>query len=47
MVGWLIYWLLIILQPGERGTIKAQSNFNVSEDVAALRKAIEGIGTVL
>ncbi|XP_016416666.1 annexin A3-like [Sinocyclocheilus rhinocerous] len=31
--------------PGERGTIKAKSNFNVSEDVAALRKAIEGIGT--
>ncbi|XP_050965958.1 annexin A3a [Labeo rohita] len=31
--------------PGERGTIKASSNFNVSEDVAALRKAIEGIGT--
>uniref|UniRef100_A0A673JU42 Annexin n=1 Tax=Sinocyclocheilus rhinocerous TaxID=307959 RepID=A0A673JU42_9TELE len=28
-----------------RGTIKAKSNFNVSEDVAALRKAIEGIGT--
>uniref|UniRef100_A0A672MUJ4 Annexin n=1 Tax=Sinocyclocheilus grahami TaxID=75366 RepID=A0A672MUJ4_SINGR len=31
--------------PGERGTIKAKANFNVSEDVAALRKAIEGIGT--
>ncbi|XP_059406355.1 annexin A3a [Carassius carassius] len=31
--------------PGERGTIKAKSDFNVSEDVAALRKAIEGIGT--
>ncbi|XP_026066956.1 annexin A3-like [Carassius auratus] len=30
---------------GERGTIKAKSDFNVSEDVAALRKAIEGIGT--
>ncbi|ROL55420.1 Annexin A3 [Anabarilius grahami] len=33
------------LWPGERGTIKAKANFNVSEDVAALRKAIEGIGT--
>lgn len=31
--------------PGERGTIKAKANFNVSEDVAALRKAIEGFGT--
>ncbi|XP_073695678.1 annexin A3-like [Garra rufa] len=31
--------------PGERGTIKAHPNFNVNEDVAALRKAIEGIGT--
>ncbi|XP_043095641.1 annexin A3-like [Puntigrus tetrazona] len=31
--------------PGERGTIKAKANFNVGEDVAALRKAIEGIGT--
>uniref|UniRef100_A0A8C1NW18 Annexin n=1 Tax=Cyprinus carpio TaxID=7962 RepID=A0A8C1NW18_CYPCA len=31
--------------PGERGTIKAKADFNVSEDVAALRKAIEGIGT--
>ncbi|XP_067262826.1 annexin A3-like [Chanodichthys erythropterus] len=31
--------------PGERGTIKAKANFNVSEDVAALRKAIEGLGT--
>ncbi|KAG1958978.1 annexin A3a [Pimephales promelas] len=31
--------------PGERGTIKAKASFNVSEDVAALRKAIEGIGT--
>nr|AAH81392.1 Annexin A3a [Danio rerio] len=31
--------------PGERGTIKAKANFNVSEDVAALRKAIEGVGT--
>ncbi|XP_043095640.1 annexin A3-like [Puntigrus tetrazona] len=31
--------------PGERGTIKAASNFNVNEDVAALRKAMEGIGT--
>uniref|UniRef100_A0A672MUV2 Annexin n=1 Tax=Sinocyclocheilus grahami TaxID=75366 RepID=A0A672MUV2_SINGR len=31
--------------PGERGTIKAKANFNVSEDVAALRKAMEGIGT--
>ncbi|XP_067262824.1 annexin A3-like [Chanodichthys erythropterus] len=31
--------------PGERGTIKAKANFNVNEDVAALRKAIEGIGT--
>ncbi|XP_050965959.1 annexin A3-like [Labeo rohita] len=30
---------------GERGTIKAKANFNVSEDVAALRKALEGIGT--
>uniref|UniRef100_A0A8C1WQ11 Annexin n=1 Tax=Cyprinus carpio TaxID=7962 RepID=A0A8C1WQ11_CYPCA len=29
----------------ERGTIKAKADFNVSEDVAALRKAIEGIGT--
>uniref|UniRef100_A0A671L7L3 Annexin n=1 Tax=Sinocyclocheilus anshuiensis TaxID=1608454 RepID=A0A671L7L3_9TELE len=28
-----------------RGTIKAKANFNVSEDVAALRKAMEGIGT--
>uniref|UniRef100_A0A8C2I748 Annexin n=1 Tax=Cyprinus carpio TaxID=7962 RepID=A0A8C2I748_CYPCA len=28
-----------------RGTIKAKADFNVSEDVAALRKAIEGIGT--
>uniref|UniRef100_A0A8C1ZCF3 Annexin n=1 Tax=Cyprinus carpio TaxID=7962 RepID=A0A8C1ZCF3_CYPCA len=33
------------LWPGERGTIKAKADFNVSEDVAALRKAIEGIGT--
>ncbi|XP_056314266.1 annexin A3a isoform X2 [Danio aesculapii] len=33
------------LWPGERGTIKAKANFNVSEDVAALRKAIEGFGT--
>uniref|UniRef100_A0A8C1NY30 Annexin n=1 Tax=Cyprinus carpio TaxID=7962 RepID=A0A8C1NY30_CYPCA len=31
--------------PGERGTIKAKPDFNVSEDVAALRKAIDGIGT--
>lgn len=31
--------------PGERGTIKAKANFNASEDVAALRKAIEGLGT--
>ncbi|XP_051551626.1 annexin A3a [Myxocyprinus asiaticus] len=31
--------------PGERGTIKAKANFNVSEDVAALRKAIQGFGT--
>ncbi|KAK7173390.1 hypothetical protein R3I93_003269 [Phoxinus phoxinus] len=31
--------------PGARGTIKAIASFNVSEDVAALRKAIEGIGT--
>uniref|UniRef100_A0A671L5I4 Annexin n=1 Tax=Sinocyclocheilus anshuiensis TaxID=1608454 RepID=A0A671L5I4_9TELE len=29
----------------KRGTIKAKANFNVSEDVAALRKAMEGIGT--
>uniref|UniRef100_A0A8C1R8W3 Annexin n=1 Tax=Cyprinus carpio TaxID=7962 RepID=A0A8C1R8W3_CYPCA len=29
----------------ERGTIKAKPDFNVSEDVAALRKAIDGIGT--
>uniref|UniRef100_A0A8C1WKH3 Annexin n=1 Tax=Cyprinus carpio TaxID=7962 RepID=A0A8C1WKH3_CYPCA len=28
-----------------RGTIKAKPDFNVSEDVAALRKAIDGIGT--
>ncbi|XP_073717144.1 annexin A3a [Misgurnus anguillicaudatus] len=30
---------------GERGTIKAKANFNVNEDVAALRKAIQGMGT--
>uniref|UniRef100_A0A8C1NV60 Annexin n=1 Tax=Cyprinus carpio TaxID=7962 RepID=A0A8C1NV60_CYPCA len=29
----------------KRGTIKAKPDFNVSEDVAALRKAIDGIGT--
>ncbi|XP_016416669.1 annexin A3-like [Sinocyclocheilus rhinocerous] len=33
------------LWPGERGTIKAKANFSVSEDVAALRKATEDIGT--
>uniref|UniRef100_A0A671L5G8 Annexin n=1 Tax=Sinocyclocheilus anshuiensis TaxID=1608454 RepID=A0A671L5G8_9TELE len=37
--------LVAIGTPGERGTIKAKANFNVSEDVAALRKAMEGIGT--
>ncbi|TRY85666.1 hypothetical protein DNTS_020365 [Danionella cerebrum] len=31
--------------PGERGTIRAKADFNVGEDVAALRKAIEGLGT--
>uniref|UniRef100_A0A8C2I7H9 Annexin n=1 Tax=Cyprinus carpio TaxID=7962 RepID=A0A8C2I7H9_CYPCA len=37
-------WVSKILQT-TRGTIKAKADFNVSEDVAALRKAIEGIGT--
>ncbi|KAM8885614.1 annexin A3a [Spinachia spinachia] len=30
---------------GERGTIKPKTGFNAEEDVAALRKAIEGLGT--
>ncbi|XP_051534814.1 annexin A3-like [Myxocyprinus asiaticus] len=30
---------------GEKGSIKAKANFNVSEDVAALRKALQGLGT--
>ncbi|KAL4617482.1 annexin A3 isoform X1 [Arapaima gigas] len=32
-------------QSSDRGSIKDKSNFNASEDVAALRKAIEGFGT--
>uniref|UniRef100_A0A673FT46 Annexin n=1 Tax=Sinocyclocheilus rhinocerous TaxID=307959 RepID=A0A673FT46_9TELE len=47
-VGWEKLRLLLHDQSKslrERGTIKAKANFNVSEDVAALRKAIEGIGT--
>ncbi|XP_056601738.1 annexin A3-like [Triplophysa dalaica] len=31
--------------PVERGTIKPKANFNVNEDVAALRSAIQGFGT--
>uniref|UniRef100_A0A8C9X842 Annexin n=1 Tax=Sander lucioperca TaxID=283035 RepID=A0A8C9X842_SANLU len=31
--------------PGRTGTVKDKANFKVEEDVSALRKAIEGIGT--
>ncbi|KAM6943745.1 annexin A3a isoform 1-T1 [Lycodopsis pacificus] len=30
---------------GERGTVKAKANFDAGEDVAALKDAIEGLGT--
>ncbi|MGH0178263.1 UNVERIFIED_CONTAM: hypothetical protein FKN15_076766 [Acipenser sinensis] len=33
------------MKAGQRGTIKAYSNFNAAADVKALRSAIEGIGT--
>uniref|UniRef100_A0A3B4WDA6 Annexin n=1 Tax=Seriola lalandi dorsalis TaxID=1841481 RepID=A0A3B4WDA6_SERLL len=32
-------------QSSARGTIKDKANFKVEEDVAALRKAMEGLGT--
>uniref|UniRef100_A0AAR2KDI4 Annexin n=1 Tax=Pygocentrus nattereri TaxID=42514 RepID=A0AAR2KDI4_PYGNA len=34
-----------IFQSSARGTVKEKPGFNPSEDVAALRKAIEGLGT--
>uniref|UniRef100_A0AAX7T7E4 Annexin n=1 Tax=Astatotilapia calliptera TaxID=8154 RepID=A0AAX7T7E4_ASTCA len=33
------------LQSGERGTIKPKANFNAEQDAAALKKALEGLGT--
>uniref|UniRef100_A0A669F7G9 Annexin n=1 Tax=Oreochromis niloticus TaxID=8128 RepID=A0A669F7G9_ORENI len=33
------------LQSGERGTIKPKANFDADQDAAALKKAIEGLGT--
>ncbi|MEQ2256140.1 hypothetical protein ILYODFUR_021354 [Ilyodon furcidens] len=30
---------------GQRGTIKPKANFNAQEDAAALKKAMEGLGT--
>ncbi|KAK6492532.1 annexin A3-like isoform X1 [Huso huso] len=35
----------LLKKAGQRGTIKAYSNFNAAADVKALRSAIEGIGT--
>lgn len=34
-----------VLQTGDRGTIKPKANFDAGEDVAALKDAIEGLGT--
>uniref|UniRef100_A0A4W6CFZ2 Annexin n=1 Tax=Lates calcarifer TaxID=8187 RepID=A0A4W6CFZ2_LATCA len=34
-----------VCQSNTRGTVKDKANFKVEEDVAALRKAIEGLGT--
>lgn len=33
------------LQSGERGTIKPKANFDAEQDAAALKKALEGLGT--
>ncbi|XP_061586646.1 annexin A3a [Cololabis saira] len=33
------------VQTGERGTVKPEANFDAEEDAAALREAIEGLGT--
>lgn len=33
-----------MIQSSVRGTVKDKANFKVDEDVAALRKAIEGLG---
>lgn len=33
-------------QVGKRGTIKPKANFDAKEDAVALRKAIEGLGTL-
>lgn len=34
------------LEVGERGTIKPKANFDAKEDAVALRKALEGLGTL-
>lgn len=34
-------------QSNVRGTVKDKPNFKVDEDVSALKKAIEGIGTLI
>lgn len=36
-----------VCQSNTRGTVKDKANFKVEEDVAALRKAIEGLGKLI
>uniref|UniRef100_A0A669DKD7 Annexin n=1 Tax=Oreochromis niloticus TaxID=8128 RepID=A0A669DKD7_ORENI len=36
---------ICVYQSSARGTVKDKTNFNVDEDVSALRKAMEGLGT--
>lgn len=36
--------LAILWQGGEKSSIKPKADFNVGEDVVALRKAMEGLG---
>ena len=40
----VIWYSVHVFQSSARGTVKEKPGFNPSEDVAALRKAIEGLG---